>query len=125
MARTEEIGEIMHGLSNKNIQPVENGKNSSVYFNVARFPKLTEMQQATLLLPTRIKNFKADGNSVTINTEGHFFKQNFTYRYFDFRPVFNELNNTRNITVRLTFTGVDTVRIQAAEGFNVPLMTRK
>lgn len=121
MENKELIKEIMHGLSNKDLGENKiNQSENDLYFNIATFPQVTQMEQANLLLVKKIKKYSQEQNAVVLQTEGRFFSQQFTYRYFDFRPVHNELKNTRNICIKLLFVNKYVVRIQMAEGFHVP-----
>ncbi|HEY5466784.1 MAG TPA: glycoside hydrolase family 31 protein [Clostridia bacterium] len=120
MNSQDDVSNVMHGLSNQHDAGVGKEGGAPVFFNVARFPKLTEMRAATLLLPGRILSWRLAGSAVELRVEGVFQRQEFSYRYFDFRPAFRRLADTRTMTVRLSFAGRKTLRIQAAEGFCVP-----
>lgn len=112
----ENIGQVMHGLSEQEYV----ADNSIIYQNVATFPKISRMRNATLLLVDKVKDFTIKKNKVVINTEGAYFDEKYTYRYFDYRQVFVNKENTTNITVEIEFISKKIVRIKAAEGFGVP-----
>lgn len=109
------INEIMHGLSNAGSVNAD-----ELYFNDVKFPSLDELEKASLLLVRKLKSFDIEGNSITFQTEGHFFQKGFTYRYFDYRPVYDQIDGARNICVKLTLCKNDIIRIRAKEGFEVP-----
>ena len=121
MLKKDETNDVMHGLSTQVFSRATSGKPGlPVHFNVAHFPVLTAMRHATLLLPGRILSWSQAGSAVELRVEGVFLRQEFTYRYFDFRPAFQRLADTRTLTVRISFVGRKTLRIQMAEGFAVP-----
>ncbi len=116
MKINENIGQIMHGLSEQGIIEDE----SQIYQNIVKFPRISLMKGATLLLVNRVKSFKVENNKVLIQTEGIYVDEKYTYRYFDHRQVFVPKNNTTNIAVEIEFIDPRIVRIKAIEGFQVP-----
>ncbi len=116
MKKQENIGQIMHGLSEQEIIEDE----SLIYQNIAKFPRISLLKDATLLLVNRVKSFTADDNKILIQTEGVYFDEKYTYRYFDHRQVFVQKMNTTNIAVEIEFINQRIVRMKAAEGFRVP-----
>ncbi|TCL61927.1 alpha-D-xyloside xylohydrolase [Hydrogenispora ethanolica] len=103
----------------KNAAAVQNQK-GGIFVNVAKFPKITELKEVAFLLAQRVKSYRREQNAVAFQVEGKFYRQAPQYRYLDFRPMHDELPNTRNLCVRLSFLNDDVVRIQLAEGMAVP-----
>jgi alpha-D-xyloside xylohydrolase len=91
-----------------------------IFVNTARFPKITQIKDPTFLLVRKVTSYQKNCNSVIFQTEGGFCRQVPLYRYFDFRPTYHELNNTRNICVKVSFVNEWVVRVQMAEGNTVP-----
>ncbi len=116
MKKKENIGQVMHGLSEQMVVEDE----GQIYQNVADFPRISTSKALTLLLVKLMKSYTVSGNKVLFQTEGIYLDEKYTYRYFDYRQVFVEKPNTCRITVELSFMGTHTIRIKMAEGFTVP-----
>ncbi len=103
----------------KDAETVANPR-GGIFVNSAQFSKITEMKDVGFLLVHKVKSFRQEQNALLIQAEGKFYRQVPTYRYLDFRPMFDELPNTRNICVKVSFVNDWVARIQMAEGFIVP-----
>lgn len=112
----ENVEEVMHGLSEREVVEDE----SLIYQNIAKFPRISLMKKATLLLVNRVKSFTVENNKVLVQTEGIYIDEKYTYRYLDHRQVFVQKNNMTNIAVEIEFIHPQIVRIKAMEGFRVP-----
>ncbi|MFA6505660.1 MAG: TIM-barrel domain-containing protein [Treponemataceae bacterium] len=111
-----DIENIMHGLSEK----VTERDTDKIYQNFASFPRLSRCKKATLLLPESVKSVRVHEDHVDILALARYVEEKYTYRYFDYRPVFPVKVNTATICVRIGFCGDSVARITAAPGFSLP-----
>ncbi len=89
------------------------------YIDGVSFPLVSDMRQATVLMPESLKRWARRGNRVVLQASGAFYRKRYFYRFFDFRPAYDRLDRTRNLCVQLTVCAEGTLRIQAAQGFSV------
>lgn len=99
----------------------KNAMNDSFFYtDEFSFPVVSEMHKAMLLLPESVQEYTTTENSVTLKCSGRFFEKHYFYRFFDFRPTFNQLKRTRTLSVKITLCSEDTLRVQMAQSFSVP-----
>ena len=72
------------------------------YRNEIDFPILGEMEQASLLMVTRVLSWEQQGNAIIFQTEGSFYEKTLFYRFLDYRAKYDATGRSRNICVRLT-----------------------
>ncbi len=89
------------------------------YRNEIDFPILGEMEQASLLMVTRVLSWEQQGNAIIFQTEGSFYEKTLFYRFLDYRAKYDATGRSRNICVRLTLYSDEILRIQAEQGFQV------
>ncbi|MDD2980641.1 MAG: glycoside hydrolase family 31 protein [Hespellia sp.] len=110
--KKESFGNIMHGLSKTEIVPDE-----IVFENMPVFPQISRSKGLTMLLVNRLKEYKVYEEKVIFTMEAVYIEEKYTYRYFDYRQVFNPRGNTSTITIAISFINDKTVRVQMEEGF--------
>lgn len=115
-AANADVQEIMHGLS----EQTELRAGEKPYQNIVRFPRISTGNGIRLLLPQSVKSARMEGNTLLLLLKAVYHEERYTYRYFDYRPVFEELSNTDTLCVRLGFTGEDTLRVTMGRGFTPP-----
>lgn len=112
----KDIQQIMHGLSD---QSAVRDKDQ-IYLNTVEFPSLSSSRNATLMLPDSVKSVRVFDDHVLLTAKAVYMREEYTYRYFDYRPVFSPRSNTSTIQIRIGFCGGNTVRVTAWPGFREP-----
>ncbi|MDD3214818.1 MAG: glycoside hydrolase family 31 protein [Eubacteriales bacterium] len=112
LVQRNELGEIMHGLTDERVVPPE-----KVWINMPTFPQVSASKRLSMLLVSRVKAWRTEGSRAVLTVEGRYVAERYTYRYFDYRQVFSEQGNTTALTVLLDFVRDRTVRLTLCEGF--------
>lgn len=89
------------------------------YRNEIDFPILGEMEEAALLMVSRVLSWEQQGASVILQTEADFYEKTLFCRFLDFRARYDATGRSRNICVKLTACSDEILRIQAEQGFTV------
>lgn len=110
----EDLGNIMHGLSDTSAVP-----DDIVFVNMPHFPMISESKGLSLMLCSSLRSWKIHGNDcIDCIVDAAYIKERYIYRYFDYRQVFSEQKNHGTITVSIQFAYSDTVRINIHQGFS-------
>ncbi len=112
LVQRNELGEIMHGLTDERVVPPE-----KVWINMPTFPQVSASKRLSMLLASRVKAWHVQGSRAVLTVEGRYVAERYTYRYFDYRQVFSDQGNTTTLTVLLDFVRNRTVRLTLCEGF--------
>lgn len=112
--KRDELGNIMHGLSEQNL-----ASDAEVYENMPSFPRISRNKNLTLLLLSEVKNYEVINNECRFYVKAVYIDEKYTYRYFDYRQVFVQRENTSTIMVSIKFSDLQTIRLRMEEGFQM------
>lgn len=106
----------------KNIMRFDEAKVDQKFFypNQLDFPLLADMPEANLLIVQSISSWKQVGNSILIHALGRFYHKRYFYRFFDFQPTYDELEDTRSVCIKVEAISDAIIRVQLIQGRALP-----